>query len=405
MISRSMVWIMAVGCGLTAANLYYHQPLLAQMADYFSVSAQRMGTISMLCQVGYGLGMLLFVPLGDLVERRGLMEIMLGLSAVGLVAMAASPSFGWLALSSFVMGAMTVFPHLAIPFAAGIAGPNERGRVVGTIISGLLIGILVARTVGGFVGAHLGWREMHLIAAVLMVGLLIVVRIWLPRSQPAAGGATYGTMMWSLIGLIRDTPALRQSALYGAMTFGAFSVFWTMLAFHLAGPPFRYGADVVGLFGLIGAGGALAAPLVGAFADRRGSRWTIGLGLIMCLGSFAFLAAFGWTLTGLVVGVIVLDLGVQSAHVSNQTRIYGLQAEARSRLNTIYMVSFFFGGSLGSLTGAAAWTNFGWLGACATGSAFLIVALVVFFASGSGARPVAKPSAEGLVTPSGELAS
>lgn len=397
-----MVWIMAVGCGLTAANLYYHQPLLAQMADYFSVSAQSMGMISTLCQVGYGLGMLLFVPLGDLVERRGLMQIMLGLTAIALVAMAASPTFTLLAAASFAMGAMTVFPHLAIPFAAGIAEPNERGRVVGTVISGLLIGILVARTAGGFLGTYLGWRETHLIAAALMVGLMIVVHLWLPRSEPDAGDATYGAMLWSLVGLVRDTPALRQSALYGAMTFGAFSVFWTTLAFHLAGPPFRYGADVVGLFGLIGAAGALAAPLVGAFADRRGSRWTIGLGLIVCLGSFIALAAFGWTLTGLVVGVIVLDLGVQSAHVSNQTRIYGLQPEARSRLNTVYMVSFFFGGSLGSLTGAAAWTRYGWLGACATGSAFLLVALAVFAAAGGGGRSVGAASA-GMVTTREEL--
>ena len=389
-----MVWVMAIGCGLTAANLYYNQPLLAQMADYFSVTARRMGVISTLCQAGYGLGMLLFVPLGDLVERRRLMQILLGLTTLALIAVAASPSFAWLAVASFAMGALTIVPQLIIPFAAGIAEPSERGRVVGIVMSGLLIGILVARTVSGFVGTYLGWREMHLIAALLMVGLMIAIQLWLPRSEPAAGGASYGTLMWSLVGLIRGSPALRQSALYGAMVFGAFSVFWTTLAFHLAGPPFRYGADVVGLFGLIGAAGALAAPLVGTFADRRGSRWTIGLGLILCLGSFVALAAFGWTLTGLVVGVIVLDLGVQSAHVSNQTRIYGLQPEARSRLTTVYMMAFFFGGALGSLTGAAAWTRFGWLGACATGAAFLVVALAVFIAVGGG-RPA---RAAGLVT-------
>jgi len=398
MISRSVVWVMAIGCGLTAANIYYHQPLLAQMAEYFSISAQRMGAISTLCQVGYGLGMLFFVPLGDLVERRGLMQIMLGLTTAALLAVAASPSFAWLAAASFALGALTITPQLIIPFAAGIAEPSERGRVVGTVMSGLLIGILGARTVSGFIGSYLGWREMHVIAALLMLGLMVAIQWWLPRSSPSAGGTSYGSLMWSLVGLIRDTPALRQSALYGAMVFGAFSVFWTTLAFHLAAPPFRYGADVVGLFGLIGAGGALAAPLVGTFADRRGSRWTIGLGLILCLGSFVLLAAFGWTLAGLVAGVILLDLGVQSAHVSNQTRIYGLQPEARSRLNTVYMVSFFFGGSLGSLAGAAAWTRFGWLGACATGSAFLIVALAVFATVGSGRRTALAPDAPELVT-------
>ncbi len=391
---------MAIGCGLTAANLYYNQPLLAQMADYFSVSARSMGMVSTLCQAGYGVGMLLFVPLGDLVERRGLMQIMLALTTLALVAVAASPTFTLLAVSSFALGMMTIVPQLIIPFAAGIAGPGERGKVVGTVMSGLLIGILVARTVSGFIGSHFGWREMHLIAAGLMVGLMIAVQLWLPRSEPAAGGSSYGSLLWSLVGLIRDTPALRQSALYGAMVFGAFSVFWTTLAFHLAGPPFRYGGDVVGLFGLIGAGGALAAPLIGAFADRRGTRWSIGLGLVLSLASFLALGAFGWTLAGLVVGVVLLDLGVQCAHVSNQTRIYGLSAEARSRLNTVYMVAFFFGGSIGSLLGAAAWTRFGWLGACATGSAFLLVALAVFVAVGKDRRPAAEAR---LITASEQL--
>jgi predicted MFS family arabinose efflux permease len=184
--------------------------------------------------------------------------------------------------------------------------------------------------------------------------------------------------MRSMAGLIRELPEVRQAAILGGMTFAAFSVFWTTLAFHLAQPPFEYGSDVAGMFGLIGAGGALAAPLVGAIADRRSPRWSIGGGLLLSLAAYLVFAASGQTIAGMVAGVVLLDLGIQGCHVANQAKIYGLRPEARSRLNTIYMVAFFFGGSIGSLAGAAAWTRFGWPGVCTVGVLFLLVALAVF---------------------------
>jgi len=388
MISRPTVWIMAVGCGLSVANLYYNQPLLALIAGDFSVSARQAGLISTLGQVGYGLGLLLFVPLGDLLERRRLILVMLGATTIALAATALAPSFFWLAVASLAVGAMTIVPQLIIPFAAGIAGPTERGKVVGTVMSGLLIGILLARTVSGVVGSQFGWRAMYGIAALLMVGLMFAMRAWLPQSSPAASGASYGELMRSLVALARDHAVLRQSALLGALTFAAFSVFWTTLAFHLASPPFRYGSDVVGLFGLIGAGGAFAAPLIGTFADRRSPRWTIGLGLWMTLGAFLIFGLFGHSLWGMILGVILLDLGVQGCHISNQTRIYGLIPEARSRLNTVYMVGFFFGGAFGSYAGTLGWSRFGWTGVCAVGSAFVVIALVVFIVAGRDGRRV-----------------
>ncbi|AMV39740.1 Inner membrane transport protein YnfM [Planctomyces sp. SH-PL62] len=372
---------MAIGSGLSVANLYYSQPLLERIADDFSVSASRMGIVSTVTQVGYGLGMLALAPLGDLLERRKLIVALLGATALTLAAVAASPSFAWLAAASFAMGAATVTPQIIIPFAAAIAEPHERGKVVGTVMSGLLIGILLARTASGFLGSHLGWRAVFWLAAALMVGLMGVMAKAMPRSTPTLAGGSYGSLMRSLGGLVRDLPALRSSALFGGLAFASFSVFWTVLAFHLAGPPFGYGSDVVGLFGLVGAAGALAAPLVGSFADRRGSRWSIGSGLLLMLSAYVILGVFGGSLTGLVVGVLLLDVGTQCNHISNQTRIYGLMPEARSRLNTVYMVAFFFGGALGSAAGAAAWPRYGWPGACAVGAVFVVAALGVFLAT------------------------
>jgi predicted MFS family arabinose efflux permease len=389
MMSRRTVWIMAIGCGLSVANLYYSQPLLADMAGYFRVTARQMGVATTVAQVGYALGLLLFVPLGDLLERRGFILVMLAAVTLALAAVALSPSFVWLCAASLALGASTIVPQLIVPFAATLADPAERGRVVGTVMSGLLIGILSARTVSGLVGNLLGWRAMYWIAAGLMVALAFALRAFLPRPPPSISGLSYPALLRSLGELIRNEPVLRHSALFGAMTFGAFSAFWTTLAFHLAGPPFRYGSDVVGLFGLIGVGGALAAPLIGIFADRRSARWTIGLGLLVMLAAFAVFAAFGHHLAGMVIGVILLDLGVQCSHISNQARIYALRPEARNRLNTVYMVTFFCGGAVGSLAGSQAWDRWGWEGVCALGAAFLVVALASFRMTATD-RPVSR---------------
>ncbi len=324
---------------------------------------------------------LFFVPLGDLLERRGFIVAMLAAVTLNLMAVAAAPGFLWLAVASFCLGATTIVPQLIVPFAATIAPGRERGKVVGTVMSGLLVGILSARTISGVVGNYLGWRAMYAIAAALMAALILAVRTILPRSTPSVVGLSYSKLLRSMGELDRTEPVLRHSALFGAMTFGAFSAFWTNLAFHLSRPPFGYGSQIVGLFGIIGVGGALAAPWIGIFADRRSARWAIGLGLLLMLAAFAVFAGLGNTLGGMIGGVILLDLGVQCSHVSNQARIYGLRPEARNRLNTIYMVTFFCGGAIGSFGGSQAWSRWGWSGVCAVGSAFLVIALAAFRAT------------------------
>lgn len=378
MTARPTIVVMAVGCALTVANLYYSQPLFVEMARDFQVGQREMGIVSMMGQVGYALGLLLFVPLGDLLERRRFIMVMTAAVAIALLAVAASPSFRWLAASTLLLGFTTIIPQLIIPFAATIADPQDRGKVVGTVMSGLLVGILSARTVSGVVGGVLGWRSMYWVAAILMVCLVAAIHRYLPNPPQPSTGLSYRELLGSLTEIVRSEPVLRHSAVFGALTFAAFSAFWTTLAFHLSRPPFGYGSNLVGLFGLIGIGGALASPLIGGLADRRSARGTIGLGLVMMLGSFVLFGTLGRTLPGMILGVIALDLGVQCSHVSNQTRIYALRPEARSRMNTIYMVTFFCGGALGSLAGAYAWGLAGWTGVCLVCGAFLAIALVVF---------------------------
>jgi predicted MFS family arabinose efflux permease len=368
------VWALAIGCGVTVANLYYSQPLLETMARELEVAEVRLGLVSALTQVGYAVGLLLIVPLGDTLERRRLLLTMLGIVTCALVAVALSPGVGWLAAASFLLGAATVVPQLLVPFAAGLAGPGERGWVVGRVMSGLIIGLLASRTFSGFFGAHFGWRGVYLVAAGLTVVLAVVFARILPESPPVQR-LSYGQLLRSFGQLLAAEPVVRQSCLFGASAFGAFSVFWTTLAFHLSGPPFEFGSTAVGLFGLTGIAGALAAPLAGRVADRHGSMLLIGTGLLLAALSFGLFFAFAYVLAGLVAGSLLLDFGVQSAHISNQARIYSLPPQIHNRLNSIYMVAFFAGGAAGSSLGAYAWDGWGWSGVCTVGASFALVGL------------------------------
>ncbi len=272
---------------------------------------------------------------------------------------------------------MTIIPQVIVPFAASIVPAKVRGRVVGMVMSSLLIGILLARTVSGAVGAAFGWRAMYWLAAGLMVLLFVVLRAMLPREQPRMG-LSYLQLLRSLGGLIRSEPALREVSVFGGMAFGAFSVFWVALPFFLETPPYHYGSAVVGLFGLVGVGGALAASYAGRLADRIDARITTGVVLVISALAFACFWLFGLAIWGLIVGVILLDIGTQATHISNQTRVYSLSPEARNRLNTVYMVSYFVGGSLGSALGAYGWSVARWSGVCIAGLIMLGVALAYY---------------------------
>jgi predicted MFS family arabinose efflux permease len=387
---RFIVTVLAVAAGASVGNLYLLQPLLPAVARGFGSSPRAVGVVSMLTQVGYGAGMFLFVPLGDVVERRGLMLLLLGLVAVALLGVAGAPDVPLLALASLAVGMTTVVPQLAVPPAAHLAPAEERGRAVGTVMGGLLVGILLARTASGFLGALLGWRAVYVCAAALMVLLAAALRALLPRSPPDTTMA-YGALLRSLFTLVREEPALREASVLGALGFAAFSVFWTTLAFFLEASH-GLGSDAAGLFGLLGAAGALAAPVLGRLADRMSPRANAGIALAVALAGYGVFAAAGAALAGLVAGVILLDVGVQGAHVSNLARIHARRPEARSRMNTVYMVAYFAGGALGTVVGTSAWSAGGWLAACAAGATFLAAALLRWAV---GARAAAAPAGAG----------
>lgn len=375
-LGHGLVWLMAAASGLTAANLYYNQPLLGDIGRELGGLGSGLGWVPTLTQVGYAAGMLLIVPLGDSLERRRVIVTMTGLVSLALVGVALAPSLGWMVAASFAVGITTVVPQLLVPFAAHLAPAAQRGRVVGTVMSGLLIGILLSRTAAGFVGTHLGWRAIFWIGAALMLVLAVVLRLALP-SQPAAAEMSYVALLRSLGGLVREEPLLRLHSLLGALTFGAFGAFWATLALYLQSLPEHYGPQTAGLFGVVGVVGAAAAPLVGRYADVRGDRKINLLAISVLLGSFVVLSLLGRWLWGIALCVILLDLGAQANHISNQTRVFGLRPEARSRLNTVYMVSYFVGGAAGSWLGTSAWVRFGWAGVCGVGAGLSLVGLVV----------------------------
>ena len=382
---RWLVVLLAVSAGVSVANLYYNQPLLVAMAQTFSASEREMGVIPTLTQLGYGLAMLLLVPLGDRYERRGLILRVAWASVGTLVLVALAPSLPLLAAASLALGSASMIPQYLVPYAASAAPAQARGRVVGSVMSGLLIGILLSRTVSGFVGAHWGWRAMYLVAAVSTAALAGVLQRFLPPQAPAEPVAL-GTLYGSLLGLLRDEPVLRLYSVLGALTFGAFSVFWSTLAFHLAAPPLSAGSAVAGAFGIIGVVGAVAAPIVGRYADGRDPAIITQLGTVSMLVAFVVFGAFEQSLVGTAVGVVLLDLGAQANQITNQTRIYALAPSLRSRLNTVYMSSYFAGGALGSLLGVLAWSLGRWRAVSISGASLALVALLVFGLSRARAR-------------------
>ena len=374
-VSSGLFILLAIAAGAIVANLYYAQPLLPAMASDVHVSDQAIGAVPMATQLGYGAGMLVLVPLGDLLERRGLIVGMTAISSVMLVGVGLARGLGALIETSFLLGFASMVPQVIVPYAATASPPDARGRSVGVVMGGLLIGILLSRTLSGFIGAALGWRGVYFLGAGLMIGLAALLAFRLP-AQRSEARVHVGEIYASLWRIAAGEPVVRLHSLLGAMTFGAFSVFWSTLAFHLAALPAHYGSVVVGAFGLVGVVGALAAPLVGRLADKRDPRILNGLAIALTLSSFAVFAAGGGSLGALAVGVVLLDVGAQSNHVSNQTRIFGLDAALRSRLNTVYMTSYFLGGALGSWAGAFAWSRTGWHGVCGVGAGMSAIALL-----------------------------
>lgn len=377
-LKRSTLLIMSTATGMTVANLYYNQPLLDQMKATFGVSYEALGWVPTLTQIGYAIGMLLLVPLGDMLERKRLVLGFTFVSAICMALLAVAPVFEVVVAASFILGLSTMTPQLLIPFAAQLAQPSERGKVIGTMMSGLLLGILLARTISGFIGAAYGWRVMFGSAAVFLFGLAFVLAVVLPKSTPTYTGR-YSDLLKSVVNIFRTQPILREAALFGAMLFGSFSVFWSTLIHLMETPAFNLGARSVGLFGLLGAAAAGVTPLIGSYVDKQDARKVTGFMIAATIFSFVVFGLSSTSLIGIAIGVLLMDIGVQSGHVSNLSRILGLVPNAQSRLQTAYMFFYFAGGALGSFLGNWAWGRYGWVGVSATAIVMLSIALIRFF--------------------------
>jgi predicted MFS family arabinose efflux permease len=376
-LSGRSVLMLAASCGFAVANLYYSQPLLPAMAATFGAGANAQGAIAMLTQLGYACGLLLFGPLGDRLDRRRLIAGLLMANMAALALCAFAQNIPWLLAASVLLGLTAMSAQIIIPAVSGHVDPAQRGQTVGRLLSGLFAGTLLARTVSGYVGAHAGWRMMFVLAAVLNAALIAMVWLHLPRAK-SESDLSYARLLASLVELFTGEPLLREACLTGFLLFAAFNVLWGSLALMLARPPYGWGSEVAGLFGLVGLVGMFASPSIGRLADRLGGRRVVGGAAILVMVAFCLVVGSTWSIAWLIAAVVVLDLGSRANLVANQTRLYALLPQARGRLNTVFMTSYFLGGAVGSTVGAFAAGRYGWLGVATAG---LLCAGLAFLAT------------------------
>ncbi len=380
-VSPGAILTLAAACGLLVANIYYAQPLIAEIAQSLGLATGAAGLVVTMTQVGYGLGLLFVVPLGDLVENRRLIIISAAVSAVALACAAFAPSAGLFLACAAVIGLGSVAVQILIPLAAHLAPDATRGRVVGTVSSGLMIGIMMARPVSSFIAAQSSWRVVFCLSAAAMVVLAATLSRLLPTRTPQTK-LTYGELMGSMVHLVRGTPILRRRAFYQGCLFFAFSLFWTTTPLLLAGPHYRLTQNGIALFALAGVSGAIAAPIGGRAADRGWSRPATGAAIalvaVTMLGSIFVPQGSTVALALLVVAAIAIDFGVQANLVLGFRAIFSLAPDARGQLNGVYLSTAFVCGAIGSALGAWAYARGGWSLACGVGLTLPTVALVGF---------------------------
>lgn len=390
LLTPGLTALLAVSCGLTVANLYFNQPLLALIAQSFQVEVSAVTPVAMATQLGYACALILIGPLGDRFARKPLILLLGGALTCSLLASAWAPSLTLLVVASFALGLGASLAQQLIPLAAQFAAPERRGRAVGTVMAGLLIGLLAGRVVAGFVGEAWGWRAVFLVGAVAVTSMSALLAFALPNVAPASN-ARYGALLASTFALARRHSTLRAAALNGGLLFASFSVFWVALTPLLTGPNFGLDGRAAGSFGLIGIAGALVAPLAGKLNDSQGSQRVLAVSIAILVASYGVFALSAHSLWGLALGTVLLDVGIQAGHISNQSRIFALEPEARSRINAFYMTAYFLGGASGSLLAGLAWARFGWLGAVATGATLALLSGVAHIASFR-AQPASVPA-------------
>lgn len=383
--SRRVVATMAFATGAVVANLYYAQPLEETLAREFNAPSSSIGLIITLLQIGYAAGLATLVPLGDLLERRRLLAGMLSCTVLGLGVMAFAPSLAVLGSAAVVVGLTSVATHVIVPLAAQLAPPDQQGRVVSTVMSGLLLGILLSRTVSGVVASVAGWRAVFGLAAMVTAGVTVLLWRELPTLAPVAR-MRYSALLASVLRIVREEPVLRVRMLYCALVFASFSAFWTSAGFLLARPPYGWNNAQIGAFALLGAAGALAVKFGGRLADRGLARVTTGGFVLTMALSYILLAIGESSVVALGVGVLLMDLGCQGTHISNQSLFFPLRPDARSRMNTAYMTSGFVAAAIGSALSAVVYPAYGWIGVCILGGVFPALATLLWVAEMSRAR-------------------
>ncbi|MEO3792431.1 MFS transporter [Nonomuraea sp. B10E15] len=402
-LSPGLLLLMSVATGLAVAGNYFAQPLLDLIGQELGVGPSLAALTVTAAQAGYALGLILLVPLGDLMERRRLAVALYAATAVFLLVSATAADGTVLLVSTALTGLASVGAQVVVPFAATLAAPAERGRVVGTVMTGLMLGLLLARTASGTLSELGGWRTVYWVNAVLMALTAVLLRIFLPRLGDHGGRLTYPELLRSTVAMFRYEPLLRWRAGIGALSLASFSVLWTALTFLLAGSPYEWTESAIGLFGLVGVAGALTATVAGRLADRGLVQIVTGAGTVLLAVSWLAIAAGARSVIWLLAGVIVLDLAHQAVLNSSQNVVYALRPEARNRINSAFMTSFFVGGAMGSALTSVAWVHGGWTGVCVLGAALSTGTLVLWAlegittsrAAGRALRPAAHPAPAG----------
>ncbi|MFJ8768949.1 MFS transporter [Streptomyces clavifer] len=376
--SRGMTLLFAVAGGAAVGNLYWAQPLLHTIAGSLHISTGSAGLLVTLTQIGYAVGAFLVVPLGDRLNRRRLIPSIMLASAGALAASAAAPGFGALLVAFALVGMTTVAGQLLVPLAGDLASDDQRGRVVGTVASGILIGILLSRAISGLVADAFGWRAVYVMAAALMVVFAAVLARVLPALPPRAT-ASYPSLLASVLATVRRYRSVQVTLLLGAVAMTVFTLFWTALTFLLSAAPFNYSASRIGLISLVGLVGALAAQRAGHLHDRGWSVPGTGAGLLLALASVVLGATGARSIVIVLVTVLLLNLAIQAVNVLNQTRLMSVDPQSRSRLNTAFVTGNFIGGTIGSALAAVLWQAGGW-SLVMTGAAVLFALALILWA-------------------------
>jgi len=344
---------MAVAAGVTVANIYYNQPILKDIGESVHATGSEVGKVSMFAQLGYGLGMFFLIPLGDKVNRKRLILLLSTLLIVALAGFSFATQLYQVYALSLLVGLFATSAQILMPMAATLDSVN-RGKTVGKVFSGILVGILGARVISGLIAGWLGWRFVYGISAGMVFIMAVLLKLYLPNVPPKFKGNYLG-LLKSALALVGEFKVLRQSALLGFFTFGIFCSFWTTLTFHLSNAPLSYPASTIGLFGFVAIGGALVAPWFGKLADKGNTHRSLLISVGMIIASVILLKVFPYSIAALIIAIFFLDIGVQATQITNFARIYALDEHAHSRLNTIYMTTYFIGGSAGTYFGLLSW--------------------------------------------------